>query len=964
MAAERSRLVRKIKVAVTASDDLIKREVFALPSPFPLLQVFAPAPASSRSSHVHTTQSPLSTHQGPTVRDSLNPYWAGESACWEVEVQEGGWARVRVHDAGRWKKKGQGFLGEVTLADLWTLLPQDRAGEVHLARDLEKGAENVAVSGKLVLHISSDDLPRPALPSTAPALSVLPTLVPYRPAATRTSSSPYPSTPAPSTSPLYAHPAVPSPAPPARVRQRSPVASPYRSLEQASDVARRPHSRSHPPPSSRPHASSAHLAVADSSFAQGPSSSLSPPRTSRPQPQPRPNPLNAGRLDLEAASAASATSVHRRMTLAEHRRGAAVVNNVDDALGGGDEALPGHGEGESPSGGFAADEAVEGMSRLTVATGSRSPSTSGARSSRRDGGSSPGGSGGETDLGPLPEGWEARLAPNGRTYFVDHRARKTTWVDPRKPRSRVGRRSERARTQALVQRQEGAAATRTGAEAQGFAIADATSPTTSTTSSGTAATPSTSSSSATSIATSATSTPAPSSSSALSTSTSITSTPAPAPASDLTVTEDQLGPIPSGWERRTTPGGRKYFVDHNTKTTTWDDPRMPSLHPESDQGKRDFRRKLVYFRSQPPLRPPSGGGDVRLIVRRSNLFEDAFSEVMKHPESELKKRLMITFKGEEGVDFGGVSREFFFLLSHAIFDPSYCLFELTEKASYTLQVNPNSGVNPEHLDYFTFVGRCVGLAIFHRRFLDAHFATSIYKSCLEKKVGLDDIALVDRQLWQSLSWMANNDITDILDLDFTSQYESFGALETLDLKPNGANVAVTEENKHEYIELLCEHRLQGRVEKQLEAFKKGLDGIVPLKELKVFDEKELELLIGGVETIDVGDWQKNTAYRGYQQGDEVVEWFWKAVKAWPAEKKSRLLQFTTGTSRTPVNGFKDLQGSDGPRLFTLEKSGEITQLPKSHTCFNRLDLPPYPNFETLEQKLAFAVENTMGFGHE
>jgi E3 ubiquitin-protein ligase NEDD4 len=74
--------------------------------------------------------------------------------------------------------------------------------------------------------------------------------------------------------------------------------------------------------------------------------------------------------------------------------------------------------------------------------------------------------------------------------------------------------------------------------------------------------------------------------------------------------------------------------------------------------------------------------------------------------------------------------------------------------------------------------------------------------------------------------------------------------------------------------------------------------------------------------------------------DEVVEWFWKCVKSWPAERKSRLLQFTTGTSRIPVNGFKDLQGSDGPRRFTIEKAGEVTQLPKSHTCFNRIGMSP------------------------
>ena len=104
------------------------------------------------------------------------------------------------------------------------------------------------------------------------------------------------------------------------------------------------------------------------------------------------------------------------------------------------------------------------------------------------------------------------------------------------------------------------------------------------------------------------------------------------------------------------------------------------------------------------------------------------------------------------------------------------------------------------------------------------------------------------------------------------------------------------------------------------------------------------------------DWAKFTDYRGYEVNDEVVQWFWKCVRSWPPERKSRLLQFATGTSRIPVNGFKDLQGSDGPRRFTIEKSGDPSQLPKSHTCFNRIDLPPYKDYATLEQKLTLAVE--------
>lgn len=91
----------------------------------------------------------------------------------------------------------------------------------------------------------------------------------------------------------------------------------------------------------------------------------------------------------------------------------------------------------------------------------------------------------------------------------------------------------------------------------------------------------------------------------------------------------------------------------------------------------------------------------------------------------------------------------------------------------------------------------------------------------------------------------------------------------------------------------------------------------------------------------------------------MIEWFWQVVRSWPAERRSRLLQFATGTSRLPVNGFKDLQGSDGPRRFTIDKSGNPSQLPRSHTCFNRIELPPYEDYESLEKKLLFAIESVV-----
>ncbi len=88
-----------------------------------------------------------------------------------------------------------------------------------------------------------------------------------------------------------------------------------------------------------------------------------------------------------------------------------------------------------------------------------------------------------------------------------------------------------------------------------------------------------------------------------------------------------------------------------------------------------------------------------------------------------------------------------------MFNPFYCLFEYSAHDNYTLQINPASGVNPEHLNYFKFIGRCLGLGIFHRRFLDAYFVTAFYKMILRKKVAIADLESVDAELFRGLTWM-------------------------------------------------------------------------------------------------------------------------------------------------------------------------------------------------------------------
>ncbi|OBS74107.1 hypothetical protein A6R68_15353, partial [Neotoma lepida] len=113
-----------------------------------------------------------------------------------------------------------------------------------------------------------------------------------------------------------------------------------------------------------------------------------------------------------------------------------------------------------------------------------------------------------------------------------------------------------------------------------------------------------------------------------------------------------------------------------------------------------------------------------------------------------------------------------------------------------------------------------------------------------------------------------------------------------------------------------------------------------------------QLLMCGLGDVDVNDWRQHSIYKnGYCPNHPVIQWFWKAVLLMDAEKRIRLLQFVTGTSRVPMNGFAELYAQRGSKACA----------DRAELIFNRLDLPPYETFEDLREKLLMAVENAQGF---
>ena len=334
--------------------------------------------------------------------------------------------------------------------------------------------------------------------------------------------------------------------------------------------------------------------------------------------------------------------------------------------------------------------------------------------------------------------------------------------------------------------------------------------------------------------------------------------------------------------------------------------------------------------------------------------------------AELRGRLTIQFSGEEGIDAGGVSREWYMLLARDMFNPDKALFELSPSGDGAYQPFGNSGINETHLAYFKFIGRIIGKAVYDGYLVDAHFTRPFYKHMLNIPLNYDDMEAFDPDYHKSLVYMLEHPLEesglDYLTMSATADY--FGMETVVDLIPDGRDVSVNDDNKLEYVNLVAAHRMTNAIKEQIAAFTEGFNDIVPHEIISILNPSELELLISGTPEIDIDDLKNNTEYTGYTTSAPQVRWFWEVVKDLSEEDRARLLMFVTGTSKVPLDGFKALQGISGPQRFQIHKSyGGGQRLCSAHTCFNQLDLPEYNTKEELKDRLLFAIrEGSEGFG--
>lgn len=383
---------------------------------------------------------------------------------------------------------------------------------------------------------------------------------------------------------------------------------------------------------------------------------------------------------------------------------------------------------------------------------------------------------------------------------------------------------------------------------------------------------------------------------------------------------------------------------------------------------KSFKDKVVWFQDMCELlRTEWNAGHMRLQVRRDYLLSDSLQAVMSMGRDDLRKTWRFEFLGEQGIDAGGLAREWFQLVTEEIFNPDRGLWFNDEGNQMCMQINASSKIScgNDHLVYFRFLGRVMGKALFDQRLISGHMIRHAYKHILGWPVTFSDLELIDEQYFLNMKKLTTYDEDELamLCLDFTYTEQSLGVSTEIELAKNGKNIDVTKDNLPEYLEACTKYRLMGRVKSQMKELLLGFYDIIPEPLLTVFDFQELELLMCGLPEIDMEDWKANTEYLGTVKSrgkkHPVVKWFWEVVEEdFDQALKAKLLQFATGTSGVPTRGFSVLQGNDGNiRKFSIQGVSLNTCLfPRSHTCFNRIDLPMFTKKKDLRENLMISVQ--------
>ena len=364
---------------------------------------------------------------------------------------------------------------------------------------------------------------------------------------------------------------------------------------------------------------------------------------------------------------------------------------------------------------------------------------------------------------------------------------------------------------------------------------------------------------------------------------------------------------------------------------------------------------------------------IKINIARVNVFNNSFDNLNDALKGNNKyARMSVKFIGEAGADAGGLTKEYFNLVSKDIVDPNKRLFKTYNNGgSYQPDTLGNKLDNFE--EQYKFIGRLVGKAICSGYTLDELvFNKPFLKHIIDEEIVLEDVRFADCALYNSLMSVSAKPV-DVWGLDFTNPvssprrgdsdyslplYQDLNDLARIPSTGAGEHKLVNDENKNDFINMKLIFITTYRIKQHIDAFLKGLYSMIPKKFLKLFTIEELELLISGFQTIEVNKIKEKTTYQGVYgnnkaqyERDNTIVWFWEILHEEDQEFLKKLLHFFTSSSRIGINS-----------QFNITKNDEKPRYPVAHTCFNQLVLSNYDNKEQLKEMLTLSINQELTFG--
>ena len=352
-------------------------------------------------------------------------------------------------------------------------------------------------------------------------------------------------------------------------------------------------------------------------------------------------------------------------------------------------------------------------------------------------------------------------------------------------------------------------------------------------------------------------------------------------------------------------------------------------------------------------------------ISRDNCLEESVEQI---EFVDLWREVKIEFKGEVSYDAGGLFREWFIILIEELEKKEKGIFERAECDEISYIFNKNLNEQSYWVEkYLKFIGKLMAKSIIDNITINLSFNILIYKLILEEEIKFEDLKNIDTFLYSSLLSMKQmtKDELDSMEIYYTYQYENAeGKIIIDELIPDGENVKVTD------IEDYIEKRINYIVNKSkflVNYIQEGLFDFIPKHVLKSINAYELELLICGRPFIDVKEWKENSIYKGkFSKSSTCVKWFWEEIYKLNQENLRRFLQFSTGSSRVPINGFQNLESNRGELakycLNSVPYNKNGNNYIRAHTCFNRLDVPQFKKQKEVHDAIQFVLKNITGFG--